>query len=455
MKNIKSEMFEYLYLWLFNNWQNPIAIIIVTIMTILFWFSSGVSNALNNLNICFLVILILFECLLWYFSTKIKKIQEDNIGIIIAITTENKLIQERLKNDFIDNILEVIRSGSYKHFQVINLSNYHSKKIKENPNKNCIKYLNLTNGNLLVFGHCAKRMHEEKDYYYLRLEASVCHSPIPKKISHAFSGDMSKIFPRESLIPVANEIIGFKITAQIMGLATRYIVGMASFFSNDFITAYNLHFNLINVLEKNSTKYLNDVILNKLKNLTINILIIEAIILARINYIYKNDIDKMNYFIEIVQKYRPDNYDAHLLKAIYFFLKNRDIERALNEINKAKNKKDAAWLYSKAFLLAYQGGDLTQAYHAYQQAFKGFTAPIIPIEVEEFILNVLESEAEKIQLWYCLGLINFFKKEDYLLAKDYFEKFISLAKKKNVFSDYVIHTQNYLDKIKINLKQDK
>ena len=163
MKNIKSEMFEYLYLWLFNNWQNPIAIIIVTIMTILFWFSSGVSNALN---ICFLVILILFECLLWYFSTKIKKIQESNIGIIIAITTENKLIQERLKNDFIDNILEVIRSGSYKHFQVIDLSNYHSKKIKENPNKNCIKYLNLTNGNLLVFGHCAKRMHEEKDDYY-------------------------------------------------------------------------------------------------------------------------------------------------------------------------------------------------------------------------------------------------------------------------------------------------
>jgi len=223
-------------------------------------------------------------------------------------------------------------------------------------------------------------------------------------------------------------------------------------FSNDFRTAYNLHFNLINVLEKNSTKYLNDVILSKLKNLTINILIIEAIILARINYIYKNDIDKMNYFIEIVQKYRPDNYDAHLLKAIYFFLKNRDINRALNEINKAKNKKDAAWLYSKAFLLAYQGEDLTEVYHVYQQAFKGSTAPIIPIEVEEFILNVLEGEAEKIQLWYCLGLINFFKKEDYLLAKDYFEKFIKLAQRKPNYLDYLVYAQKYLDKIKINLK---
>lgn len=451
MKNVKSEVFEYLYLWLFNNWQNPIAIIIVMVITALFWFSSGISNSLNNLSIYFFAILILFEYILWYFSTRIKKIKKDNIGIVIAIATDNKLIQERLKNDFTDNVKVVIKSRSYKHFQVINLSNYHSKKIKENPSKNCVKYHNLTNGNFVIFGYCAKRMHEEKEYYYLKIEASVCHSPIPKKISQAFSGDMSKIFPRESLIPIDNEILGFKITAQNIGFTARYIVGRASFFSNDFYTAFNLHSNLINELEEDVTKHLNNVILDEIKSLTTNALIIEAIILARINYIYKNDIDKMNYFIEIVQKYRPDNYDAHLLKAIYFFLKNKDIEYALNEIDKAKNKKDASWLYSKAFLLAYQG-DLTQAYHIYQQAFKGFTAPIVPIEVEEFILNVLEKEVEKIQLWYCLGLINFFKKEDYLLAKDYFEKFIKLARRTSNFLDYLVYAQNYLEKIKINLK---
>jgi len=455
MKNIISELLKYLFPLLSNNWQNPIAIVIVIIVTILVWFSSGISNSLNNLNIYFLVIIILFEYILWYFSTRIKKIQKDNIGIVIAITTENESIQERLKNDFIGNIREVIKSGSYKQFQVIDLSNYHSKKIKENPHKNCIKYHNLTNGNFLVFGHCAKRMHKEKEYYYLKLEASVIHSLIPKPISYAFGGDMSKIFPRESLVSVTDEILGFKIEAQMIGFSTKYILGMASFFSKDFTTAFKLHFSLINELEKNNSKYSDNIILGRIKSSTIDILIIESIILARINYRYKNDIDKMNYFIEIIQKYKPSNYDAHLLKAIYFFLKNRDIEYALNEIDKAKNKKDAAWLYSKAFLLAYHGGNLTQVYHVYQQAFKGSTAPIVPIEVEEFILNVLEDEAKKIQLWYCLGLINYFKKEDYLLAKEYFKKFISLAKEKSVFSDYVIHTRNYLDKIKINLKQNK
>lgn len=453
MNKIISEMLKYFYPLISNNWQNPITIIILIIVTILFWFFSGKLNSLNDLNSYFLFVIVLFEYILWYFSTKIKKIQKDIIGIVIAITTENESIQERLKNDFIGNIREVIKSGSYKQFQVINLSNYHSKKIKENPHKNCIKYHNLTNGNFLVFGYCAKRMHKEKEYYYLKLEASVIHGLIPKPISYAFSGDMSKIFPRESLISVTDEIFGFKIEAQMIGFSTKYILGMASFFSKDFVTAFKLHFSLIGELEKNNSKYLDNIILDRIKNLTINILIMESVILARINYRYKNDIDKMNYFIEIIQKYKPNNYDAHLLKSIYFFLKLRDVESALDEINKAKNKRDTAWIYSKAFLLAYNEENLTQVYHIYQQAFKGSAEPIVPIEVEEFILNILEKEEEKIQLWYCLGLINFFKKEDYQLANEYFKKFISLAKKKNLFLDSIIHAQNYLDKIKINLKK--
>lgn len=356
-----------------------------------------------------------------------------------------------------DSIREEINSGSYKQFQVINLSNYHSKKIKENPQKNCIKYHKSTNCTFLVFGHCAKRMHEGKECYYLKLEASVIHNLIPKPVSTAFSGDMSKIFPREYLFPVMNEVLGFKIEGQKMGFSAKYIIGMASLFSKDFITAFKLHFSLINELEKNSSKHSDsdNVILGIIKSFAINILIIESIILARIKYVYEKNIDKMNYFIEIIQKYEPNNYDAHLLKAIYFFLKSRDIESALNEINIAKSKKDATWLYSKAFLLAYHGNDLAQVYHVYQQAFKGSAALIVPIEVEEFILNILERKGEKIQLWYCLGLINFFKKEDYLLANEYFEKFVSLAKKKNLFLNYVIHAQNYFAKIKINLKKNK
>jgi len=457
MKDITLEMIKYLFHWLSNNWQNPIAIVVVIIGTILLWFSSEILNSLGNLNIYFLAIIVLFEFMLWYFSTRIRKIEKDNIGIVIAITTENESVQERLKNDFIVNIREVIKSGSYKQFQVINLSDYHSKIIKENPHKNCIKYHNLTNGTFLVFGHCAKRMHKEKECYYLKLEASVIHSLIPKIVSSAFSGDMAKIFPKECFVSVTDEILGFKIEAQKIGFSAEYILGMASFFSKDFTTAFKLHFSLISELEKNNSKYLDsdNIIIGRIKSSTINILTIESIILARINYVYKNDIYKMNYFIEIIQKYKPNNYDAHLLKAIYFFLKNRDIESALNEIDKAKSKKDSAWLYSKAFLLAYRGDDLSQAYHVYQQAFKGFAALIVPIEVEEFILDVLENEVKKIQLWYCLGLINFFKKEDYLLADEYFQKFISLAKEKNLFLDYVIHAQNYLAKIKINLKENK
>lgn len=153
-----------------NNWQNPLAIVTVITGTIFLWFSSGISKYLNDLNFYLLAIIVLFEYLFWDLSTKIKKNQKGNIGIAIAITAENEPIQERLKNDLMDSIREEIKSGSYKQFQVINLSNYHSKKIKENPQKNCIKYHKLTNCTFLVFGHCAKRMHEGKECYYLKLE---------------------------------------------------------------------------------------------------------------------------------------------------------------------------------------------------------------------------------------------------------------------------------------------
>ena len=46
------------------------------------------------------------------------------------------------------------------------------------------------------------------------------------------------------------------------------------------------------------------------------------------------------------------------------------------------------------------------------------------IEDETFILDVLDEEPEKYQLWYCLGLVNYYKKEDYECALEYFNNFI-------------------------------
>ena len=51
-----------------------------------------------------------------------------------------------------------------------------------------------------------------------------------------------------------------------------------------------------------------------------------------------------------MQDIDPNNYDAHLVRAIYYFSHDHDITRAKEEIRKAKNDRNAAWQYSDAFL---------------------------------------------------------------------------------------------------------
>jgi hypothetical protein len=44
------------------------------------------------------------------------------------------------------------------------------------------------------------------------------------------------------LIPVANEVEGFEITKDMVGIAAQYTLGIASLLSGDPITAFELHY---------------------------------------------------------------------------------------------------------------------------------------------------------------------------------------------------------------------
>ena len=48
-----------------------------------------------------------------------------------------------------------------------------------------------------------------------------------------------------------------------------------------------------------------------------------------------------------------------------------------------------------------------------------------------FITKILTIEPDKIQLWYCLGLIYYFAHHDYILAKESFNKFKMESLEKN------------------------
>jgi len=156
-----------------------------------------------------------------------------------------------------------------------------------------------------------------------------------------------------------------------------------------------------------------------------------------------NYLEDMRRFLDVVQEIDPSHYGGHLLRGIYIFLSSRDIESAKKEIKKAKNSRDAAWLWSSAFLDAYDGR-LEDAHKTYQRAFRSLVSDDTALQVETFIVDVLSLEPDKIQLWYCLGMVNYFYKEDLESARRDFSKFLEQEESIGSFPKSVELANKYL-----------
>jgi len=69
---------------------------------------------------------------------------------------------------------------------------------------------------------------------------------------------------------------------------------------------------------------------------------------------------------------------------------------------------------------------MNEAVSDYKSAFAGsLVDKSVPIQCEEFIHIVLADEPHRVQLYFCLGLINFHAKEDYAVAADDLSLFLS------------------------------
>jgi len=257
---------------------------------------------------------------------------------------------------------------------------------------------------------------------------------------------MRQVFPAQALIPESDEVMGFQVTKDVVGVAARFTMGVASFISQDAITAFDFHHSLWleikALIEKDADIYPG---YKHIRNRLPNLLVLEGLLSARFFYITKptSYLDEIVKYLDAVQEIDPRNYDAHLLRGIYYFLHDHDTTSAKREIRKAKNDRNSASQYSAAFLAAYEG-DLEEAHKIYRRTFRGQVTPSTPLDVEIFIGDVLKAEPDKIQLWYCLGMINYFDKGDLQAASGDFSRFIDLARKSGRFGASVKFAEEYL-----------
>jgi hypothetical protein len=425
--------------WIKERWHSRYVLLIlllVTPLTLLIFFSNIDLNKLSGPNIILIIFILSFVCLIWIITTRVPKTSNNKIGFVLAISTENQKQFIKLKSDFIDNLNKFSSQGNLSYqYQYIIYPEYYAKKLKSQ--EIAIEYLKKSRAHFLLYGQCRERNIDGKEHTVLDLNGAVSHRPLPEIVQKQFAAEFTELLPNRLAISKENDLFSFECASDWVSLVARYIVATASLLSGDFEYSRSLYIALRNELKRINTNIPSIV---KIKVRLAPRLADTIATIARIKYLkYKIErdekyLDEMGNELQQLEKVPSDHYGGHLLRATYYFLKFRDTKRALREIKSCKDVQDGAWLFSYAFLKAYNG-DLRLAHSKYKSALKHVYAESVPLECEEFINDILQVEPHKYQLYYCLGVINFEVKNDYATAKKDFEIFLSSG----IQSEFVEH----------------
>jgi tetratricopeptide (TPR) repeat protein len=375
--------------------------------------------------------------LIWGLSVQPRSVPKYKIGLVVAIRTENEIEYVRIKNDFVQTLMDTLGTLD-RRITLRTLNEFHTERLLSS-NEQIPIYQRKTNSRLMVYGTCCTRHQDGKAYYYLNLNASVSHTPIPLPLSNVVRKQMLEVFPSMHLVPVDSELFGFKLMSEYFHLASLFLLGLSAHVSNDARLALSFHEPLLKQLQgADKSNKVVDVLRNRCKAHVIS----ECLSLGEAYYRSNKDVETFHNYSQKVLALDPDNWQAHLREGIYYFVTKRDIQSALSETNLAKNNYDGIWLYNIAFLQAY-AGDLEQAYFTYRKAFEKAATPDAHLQTEVFMRDILNIEPDKFQLYYCLGLIYYFYRHDLTLAQDAFEAFKAAAQG-TAFSKWIVYVDKYL-----------
>jgi tetratricopeptide (TPR) repeat protein len=388
----------------------------------------------------------------WYASKRYPKAPRSKLGIAVAIFTDKSVEREQITLDFIDTLESQI-SNLDSPFVVIDIPPHLAVKIK--TKEDAIQLLEKTRCVFLIFGKARLRNVNRQPTYVLDLKSVVLHRQIPDELSLRLSKEMSELLPGRGLISTDNDLFGFEINATLHHLAVRYIVATAALISGEFETARRFykelrpHLNVKGDLPpfiKNSIKLMKE-------RIPVNISVTHIAEARALHFKWRKDKDPAHLpliksHLDSAESYTPNFYDIWILKALYWFVSDRNIPLARKELLKCKLIPDPTWRLSEAFLFAY-AGKLTEALRIYRTVMNRQPLPesSVLVEVEEFINWIIEEEPDKVQLHFCLGVINYLGKQDNEQAEIDFENFLRVPTNGSFTNERKI-AKSYLAKIR-------
>jgi len=414
-------------------------------------FFAGIDGFIEKFisNVLYRAIIYFVVCLTWFFywlyeRNYMPKNKKDYVGIVICIETENDKQKNRLKNDFVKRFRELIAQKNLKKIiNIILLSNYQAKyaiRVLEEyannkQNKEAVKewqkIRKRTQGHFFVYGSIKERQDGE-NRYYLDLEALVIHAPVQFHTQKQIVQDFLSVWYKQISFKEKLEFKGFLFAADSIFIAVQYVVGIASLVSGDIFLALELH-----------TRLDNDPYFLKVSSLQPNLLNVKKklkILLAEENFLIAKSFSKQGAFPE-AERYLEQslsiepNYGSYLLKSIIEFSSKNNPDESLKCVYRARDlatRNDGTWRYNEGFLLIYMER-FTESLKVYHRivntSFVGEENRLV--EIYRFNEDFLKAHPEKIQSCFIIGFLKYKKEQNYPVALEYLEKFIS----KNISQD--------------------
>lgn len=364
-------------------------------------------------------ILALGACIFWLHSRKYPTKNTDVIGIAIAVR-ENTSQAKEIKDDVIEKFQEIITStDNQTKIELTLLPDRLAKKVVDE--KTARYALGKTKTHFIIWGKSRKYT----DQYEFDLNYVVRHKTLEDKQQQVMKKSFTDVLSEKEWRFLEGEALpAIHATADNMREIALYVIGVASQLSGDTLTSINLHKQLHDILVADPAKKKGfDAIFLKTKGW-----LSRAHIDRSTNQYFDNNIEGATEENALALSYQPDSYAGILQNALLSFT-NGNVEnskKSLRRIAKMNGKgkiKDAAWRYSKAFLLLIEE-NYRSAWKEYRKALASGTAIFTDASVIDFNTKYLEKDNSQVGLFMINGVIYQDKFENYTLALEQFEHFI-------------------------------
>jgi len=390
----------------------------------------------------------------WLSKKRYPKAPRTKTGIAVAIFTDGTVHREQITHDFIltleKSLTETILEPA---LCVVDVPPHLAETLKTTDQVRVL--MEKTRCAFAIYGRARLRNIKRAPTYVLDLDTSVRHDLIPLELSKRLAKEMAELLPARRLISKDDDLIGFEVNAASIHFAVQYIIATVAMITGKFEYARQTFRQLQPQLR--TTADMPSEIKRSIKTMKARIppnvtasYVLEAGA-AQFKWRTSRDpglLDEIKSNIDRANSTGNVFYDAWLLGAIYWFCRHRDTRAAFAEINKcrAASIQNPTWLLSEAFLFAYTGR-LDRALRSYRVAAKIGVDSRTWVEVEEFIIWIVEQEPDRVQLYFCLGLINYLGKGDEGQAQKDFNTFLRLSKdeyleQRNVAESYLQKLRN-------------